>query len=134
MSAEPACHKRKQQQRATARRLFQAVDALLATSAEVPSHLAAVTPGAVARIENHHGSEVPRRVQQWLENMDAIPGTPGWQTAQARKRRTWKWTTQLAEKYEWVACDRGRCKAWLPWGSFTTAWCACGLRWGGRHR
>ena len=101
-AVEPAWHRRRQQQRSAARKLLKAVEALIAASAEVPSHLVTEIPKAIAHIQGHHGSEVPRRVLDWVQSMKE-----GWQTkSYGKKRRSWLWTPQSAEKYGWVACIR----------------------------
>ncbi len=125
-AVEPAWHRRRQQQRSSARKLLKAVDALLEAPAEVPSHLVTEIPKAISYIQGHHGSEVPKRVLGWGQSMNE-----GWQTkSYGKKRHSWLWTPQSAEKYGWVARNRRGCKAWLSWDSFTNARCACGFRWG----
>ena len=127
---EPAWHRREQKQRAAARKLLRAVDALLAAAAEVPSHLATAIPQAIAHIQNHHGSAVPARVLHWHQMQGTGLMNNEWQTmAHGKKRRSWLWTPQAAERYSWVACNRGGCKAWVSWDCFTYARCACGRRW-----
>ena len=102
-AVEPAWHRRRQQQRSAARKLLKAVDALIAASAEVPSHLVTEIPKTIAHIQGHRRSGVPKRVQDWVQSMNE-----GWQTkSYGKKRRSWLWTPQSAEKYGWVACNRG---------------------------
>ena len=71
-AVEPAWHRRRQQQRSAARKLLKAADALIAASAEVPSHLVTAIPKAIAHIQGHHGSEVPKRVLDWLHMFQGL--------------------------------------------------------------
>ena len=139
---DPAWHRRLQQQRQAARLVVQAADSCLRSGILVPPRVCKRLSTAASAL-NHHGSRRPQRVASYL--LDMAGGTnlrdkdsnDGW-SAQRRdgKKSKEQWAAEKEaerlrlSKCSWVACNRGRCKAWLYLEDIESCSCtSCHRRW-----
>ena len=129
--ANPAWHRRQRATRIAARHLLASAAAVIKSGAQLPALVAAKLPSAASVVEQHHGSAVPKAVQQYMAAANGDEAAGQWARPPRAKLRDSNGSLPKKGRLGglYALCGRGGCTRWYYIHALPGAYCACGCRW-----
>ena len=119
MCAEPSWHRRQQRERRQARLIVQVADSYLRSGADPPQRILDRLDWASTRLADHHGSTIPRLVEDAMSNNRCGSGN--------------RWTNRSGAKdvvknADWKVVERKKRAKWHPDMVTAKAYAVCGRK------